>query len=80
MTVWDLNFKNISHLALTGVAQLAKHCPQSERSQVGSILVRAHAWIVGQAPGQGVCKRQLIDVSLVHQCFPPSFSPSLPSL
>ena len=50
---------------------------QSERSPVW-FLVRAHAWVVGQVPGWGACERRLIDVSLSHQCFSPSLSPSLP--
>ena len=29
-------------------------------------------------PGQDTCKRQLIDVSPTHRCFPRSLSPSLP--
>ena len=38
--------------------------------------VRARAWVVGQVPSWGMCERQPIDVSLVHQCFSPSLSPS----
>ena len=38
--------------------------------------VRAHARVEGSVPGQGMCERQLINVSLSHQCFSP-LSPSL---
>ena len=41
-------------------------------------LVRAHAWVEGQVPFMGACKKQLIDVSLMHQCLSPSLSLSLP--
>ena len=34
-----------------------------EKSPVG-VLVRARAWVVGLVPNWGMCKRQLIDVSL----------------
>ena len=47
--------------------------PHRERSRVLS-LVRAHAWVVGSAPGWGVYERQLIDVAL------PLFLPPFPSL
>ena len=50
--------------------------PQSKRSLV-QFLVRAHAWVVGSVPGQGMFERQPIDVSLSHRCFSPSLSPSL---
>ena len=40
---------------------------------------RAHAWDAGLVPSWGVCKRQLIDVSLAHPCVCVSLSPvSLP--
>ncbi|KAF6109825.1 hypothetical protein HJG60_011016 [Phyllostomus discolor] len=51
--------------------------PQSKRSLV-RFLIRAHAWVAGLVPGWGVCKRQLIDVSLSHRCVSPSLSSSLP--
>ena len=50
---------------------------QTERSQV-QFPVRAQAWVAGSVPGQSACRRQLIGVSLLHWCFSPSFSPSLP--
>ena len=46
---------------------------QTEKSQV-LFPVRAHAWIVGLVPGQGVFRRQVIDVSL------PLFFPPFTSL
>ena len=46
---------------------------QSERSRV-QFLVRAHAWVAGLV----LSWRQVINVSLSHQCFSPSLSPSLP--
>ena len=60
-----------------GVAQLVGSHSQSERSPV-QFPVRAHARVAFSVPGQGSCKRQAIDVSLSHQCFSPSLSPSLP--
>ena len=50
---------------------------QSDRSLV-LLLVRAQAWVVGSVPRWGRFKRQLISVSLTHQCFFPSLSPPLP--
>ena len=38
----------------------------------------SHAWVEGSVPGQGVYERQPIDVSVSHQCFSLSLSPSLP--
>ena len=51
--------------------------PQSKKSLV-SFLVRAHAWVAGSVPGWGAYERQPIDVSLLHLCFSPSLSLSLP--
>ena len=51
--------------------------PQRERSWVWSLL-GAHAWAVGLVPSPDVCKRQPIDVSLLHWCFSSSPSPFLP--
>ena len=48
-----------------------------KRSQV-QFPVRAHAWVVGSVPGQGVYGRQPVNVSLSHQCFSHSLNPSLP--
>ena len=46
--------------------------------QFNSFLVRAHAWTAGLIPGRGVYEGQLINVSLSHQYFSLSLSPSLP--
>ena len=49
-------------------------------SQTGRLLVgfpspgRAHAWVAGQPSPLGACERQLIDISLTHWYFYPSFS------
>ena len=48
---------------------------QSERT-LFQFLVRAHAWVIGSASGQDTCERQPINVSLLHQRFSPSLSPS----
>ena len=63
--------------ALTSVAQLVGVIPQSKRLPV-QFPVRAHAWVVALVPGCGSYERQLMDVSLSHQCFSPSLSSSLP--
>ncbi|KAF6075070.1 hypothetical protein HJG60_009468 [Phyllostomus discolor] len=42
------------------------------------IPVRAHVWVVCSIPSQGTCRRQSIDVSLLHRYFSLSLSPSLP--
>ena len=51
---------------------------QSKRLPV-QFLVRAHAWVAGSIPGQGVCQRHSINVSLSHQRFSPSLSLFPPS-
>ena len=38
------------------------------------IQFSVHAWAAGSVLGLGVSKRQLVDVSLSHQCFSPSLS------
>ena len=63
-------------VAPNGVAQRPGHRPVNQR--VVRFPARARAWVVGQAPLLGVCKRQPTDVSLKHRCFSPSLSPSLP--
>ena len=67
--------KKIACFAPTGVAQWVGHCPANQRSLVWFPL-RAHTWVVGQAPGWGWggCERQHI----THQCSSPSLSPPLP--
>ena len=60
--------------ALAGVAQWTEHGLRTKGLLV-RFLVRAHAWVVGQVPNRGTCKRQPhIDVSL------PFFAPPFPSL
>ena len=59
---------------LTGAAQLVGHTPKCYRFDSGQV----HAWVAGSVLSQGAYKRQLIYVSLSHQCFSYSLSPSLP--
>ena len=51
--------------------------PQSKSLPV-QFPVRAHAWVAGSVLSWGAYERQLINVSLSHQCFSPSLSPFLP--
>ena len=51
--------------------------PQSRRSPIQS-QVRARAWVKTSVPSQGAYKRQLMGVSLSHQCFSSFLSLSLP--
>ena len=54
-----------------------------DQEVMGSIPVRAHAWVVGLVLGWGECRRQLTDISLLHGCFFLSLclpSPHLPFL
>ena len=75
---YDTSIKDKSFfIALTGAGQLVEHLPQSEKLLV-QFPVRAYAWVASLVPGWDVCERQLIDVSLLHWCFSPSLSPSLP--
>ena len=62
--------------ALAGVAQWIEHWPVNQKVAI-QFPVRACAGLQARSP-VGVCKRQLINVSLTHHCFSPSFSPSLP--
>ena len=61
--------------ALTHVDHFVGHL-SAKRKVATWFLIRAHAWVVGSVPGQGMYERQLIDVSLSHQSFSPSLSPS----
>ena len=61
---------NREHLWLVWLSGLAQRV-------VGLIPVGAHAWVV-VGPWLGACGRQLISVSLTHQCSSPSLSPFLP--
>ena len=68
--------KTNPHPALAGVAQGAGHHPANQK---------AASWTPSPGTGLGcglgawlgVCEGQLMDVSVTHQCFSPSFSPSL---
>ena len=51
------------------MAQLFGALSESPKKAVGLILVRAHTKAMGSIPGQGEYGRQLINVSLSHQCF-----------
>ena len=53
-------------------------CHPVNWKMVGSIPGQGTCLGCRFGPSQGECKRQLIDVSLSHQCFSPSLSPSLP--
>ena len=64
-------------IALTGVAQLVGNYPAKERI-AGSIPSQGTCLGVGSIPRQGVFKKQPINVSVSHQCFSPSLSPSFP--
>ena len=58
--------------ALAGMAQWIERCPTKPPVR---FLVRARAWVAGLVPSRGVCKRQLIDVSLTHGCPLPLYFP-----
>ena len=77
LAVVNYNFytKKMHIFALTSVAQLVGYHP-SKQKVVGLILVRAHAWVAGSSP-DGMHTRP-IHISLSHQCFSVSPSPSLP--
>ena len=60
-----LGEKIFLNIALAGVAQWTEWWPVNQRSPV-RFLVRAHAWVVGQVPDQGVCERQRIDIPQSH--------------
>ena len=63
--------------ALAGVAQLVGHC--SANQKVADLIPGQGICLgCGFGPLLGMCKRQLIHVSLSHQCFSPSLFLSLP--
>ena len=62
-------------MTLTGVTQGLGHHPANEKA-AGLAPHQGTCLGFGPDPWLGVCKGQLIDVSLVHQCF--CLSPSLP--
>ena len=53
------------------------HRPENQRLQ-GWFLVRAQAWVVGSFAGCTMYERLPVHISLSHQCFSSSLSPSLP--
>ena len=60
------------------MAQWTEHCPANWKVPT-SILGQGTRPGCGSGPQLGVCERRPhIDVSLAHQCFSPSLSPSLP--
>ena len=62
-------------VALAGVAQWIEHWPVNQK--VTSLIPGQDTCLgCGPSPPSGACKRQQIDVSLVHECLSPSF-PSL---
>ena len=63
------------HCALT-VAQWVGHCP-ANRKIAGSVSSQGTSLGCRFNPQLGACERQLNDVSLAHQCFSPSLTPSL---
>ena len=66
-----------SSVALTGVAQWVGCCP-TKLKVAGLIPSQGTCLGCGPGPLLEVCTRQLVDVSLAHQCFAPSVSPSFP--
>ena len=67
--------KTVTHLV--GVAQWVE-CPPANLSVASSIPGQGTYLDCGPGSQLGVWKRQPINVSLTHQSFSPSFSPSLP--
>ena len=68
--------KNKITVSLTGVTQWIEHWPV-DRKVASPILHQGT--LLGRRPGpqRGAGKRQPIYVSLAHQCFSPSLTPSL---
>ena len=64
----------ILNLALGGVAQMVGGMAYKPQKVVGSILVRAHTWVEGSIPSQGIYRGQRMDVSLSNQCLSLSLS------
>ena len=69
--------KNPRICALVDVAQWIEHWTVNQKV-TGSISGQGTCLGCRPGPQLGECKRQQINVSLTHQCFSPSFSPSLP--
>ena len=55
---------------LTGVAQLAGHCP-TKGNVVGSIPGQGTCLGCGPGPQLGACERQLVDISHIDVSLPP---------
>ena len=68
---------NKPSFALAGESQWIE-CGAVNQRVTGSIPSQGTCLGFGPAPWLGVCERQPTDVSLSHQCFSPSLSPSLP--
>ena len=68
--------KNPRICALVDVAQWIEWWP-AKRKVAGSIPSQGTRLGCSPSPQLGACEKQLLDVSLTHQCFSPSFS--LPS-
>ena len=66
---------NIANYSLAGVAQWIECQPENQKV-AGSIPSQGTRLGCRIGPRSGVCERQLIDVSVAHQCFPLSLSPS----
>ena len=73
----DLHFRKIPLSALAGVTQWIESQPAKQRI-TGSILSQGTCLGCGPDPWLGPCERQVTYVSLIHRCFSPSVSPSLP--
>ena len=65
--------------ALAGVAQWFE-CWSADQRVTSSISGQGTCLGCRPGPLLGTYQRQPIDVSLAHQCFPPSLPPSLPHL
>ena len=76
--IWVKSFcdKESSNQALACVAQWIECWPANQKV-ASSIPSQDTCLDCGPGPWLRACKRQLIDVSLIHKCFSPSLSPSL---
>ena len=70
-----MKHKSSQHSALAGVAQWIEYWPANQRV---ISLIPSQGTCLGCGPGPqlGASEGQPIDVSLAHQCFFPSLSPS----
>ena len=67
------NLKVNIKLAMADVAQRIERQPVNQKF-AGSIPGRGRCLGCGPGPHVGTCERQLLVVSLTHQCFSPSLS------